>query len=567
MLPMTFPRAFRGPDPYVAPLSEDLRRDQERIRALAEMLATGIEPAHSIFGLIRVEARPLSPEARVETLFELVGRYETARARLLAQRDLWNECLAHLGPRLSAALAPRAERLRQLERKRAHLEETARQGSDAELLERTDALRERLEASLRSLAAAVVALVRRADAVRGTLADWERQGREQAELLDRLRERADARAQMLQLEREVRAFEEGRAGQAPAGGPAGLFDDLFHPLDRGLAEARDADERLQALVRELLGLAADLEDDGTRERIGVAETDAGDALLRGPLDGGALVAQALVDAPAAVATAPAPAEMLEHRLRKVEAALDHGCLAAFGEEALLRRARRAQSHHVWRDYLARFPQAKAAEEARRAIDTLDAAALAVAERQGSRHGWWSYLRDFPDGQGAAKAREALEKMPPPPGAPETLKRLAACPEGSVFLGEVPALSCHVGWGSLRINEGGEVRVLGERCERFVFPHPPARVRWAVPEGAVRFTAIGTRIDAKEAAHGTWRYEVRLDEQSVFQSGALHDQPEGIPIEIPLPQGSRVLEIVIDDYGDGHYDWAVLAYPLFHRGPA
>lgn len=564
---MTLPRAFRGPNPSVAPLSEDLGRDQERIRALAEMLATGIEPAHSILGLIRVEARPLSQEARVETLFELVDRYEAARARLLAQRDLWSECLAHLGPRLSAAVAPRAERLRQLERKRAHLEEAARQGSDAELVERTGALRERLEASLRWLAAAVVALVRRADAVRQRLADWERLDREQAELLGRLRERAGARAQVLQLEREVQAFEESHAAEAPAGGPAGLFDDLFHPLDRGLAAARDADDRLQALVQELLGLAADLEEDGRRERIGAAETEAGDALLRGPADGVALVAQALAGAPATIAIAPAPAETLEHRLRKVEAALDHGCLAAFGEEAFLRRARRAQSVYVWRDYLTMFPQAKATAEARRAIDALDAAALGFAERQGSRHGWWSYLRDFPEGQGAAKARESLEKMPPPPGAPETLKRLAACPEGSVFLGDVPALSCQVGWGNLRINEGGEVRVLGERCERFVFPHPPARVRWAVPEGAVRFTAIGTRIDAKEAAHGTWRYEVRLDEQSVFQSGPLHDQPDGIPIEVTLPQGSRVLEIVIDDYGDGHYDWAVLAYPLFHRGPA
>jgi hypothetical protein len=318
-------------------------------------------------------------------------------------------------------------------------------------------------------------------------------------------------------------------------------------------------------VRELLGLAADLEDDGAREQVGAAETEAAEALLRGPLDDSALVALALAEAPAAVTTAPA--ESLEHRLRKVEVALEHGCLAAFGEEALLRRARRAQSALVWRDYLARFPQANAAEEARCALGALDAAALAAAERQGSRLGWWSYLRDFPEGQGAAKAREALEKMPPAASAPETLKRLAGCPEGSIFLGDLPALSCQVGWGKLGINEGGEVRVLGERCERFVLPHPPARVRWAVPEGAVRFSAIGTRIDAKEAAHGTWRYELRLDDQSVFQSGPLHDQPEGIPIEVTLPQGCRVLEIVIDDYGNGHYDWAALAYPLFHRAPA
>jgi hypothetical protein len=44
MMPIAIPRPARGPDPTVAPLAQDLRRDQERIRALAEMLATGIEP-------------------------------------------------------------------------------------------------------------------------------------------------------------------------------------------------------------------------------------------------------------------------------------------------------------------------------------------------------------------------------------------------------------------------------------------------------------------------------------------------------------------------------------------
>jgi hypothetical protein len=191
-------------------------------------------------------------------------------------------------------------------------------------------------------------------------------------------------------------------------------------------------------------------------------------------------------------------------------------------------------------------------------------ALTRAEREVSRHGWWSYLRDFPDGTGAAKAREALEKMPPAPASAEVLRRLATPTDGSLFLGELSPLECQVGYGALRVNDGGEVRVLGERCERFVFPHPPARVVYGIPEGFARFTAIGTRIDAREAAHGTWRYEVRLDERFVFQSPPLHDQPDGIPIEVALPAGAKRLEIRIDDYGDGHYDWAVLAQPLFHR---
>lgn len=562
MMPMAIPRPARGPDPTVAPLAQDLLRDQERIRALAEMLATGIEPAHTILGLIRVESRPLSADGGVETLFELLRRYEDARARLVAQRGLWSECLAHLGPRLTAAFAPRAEKLRQLERKRLSLEETARGRSDAELVERTGALRERLEASLSTLAAVVVALVRRGDTVRAVLAEWDRQAQQQATLLGQMRERAEARARVLELEREVREFEHGREGASPGEGPAGPFDELFQPLDRGLDTAREADDRLQVLVRDLLGLALDLEEDVGAERLDATERQAGDALLRGPLDDAALLALAFSDS--SPSAAAGTVEPLEHRLRKVETTLDRGCLAAFGEEAFLRRAQRAADPYLWRDYLTRYPQAAAAAEARTAIEVLDRMALARAEREASRLAWWSYLRDFPDGSGAAKAREALEKMPTAPGPAEVLKRLATPTEGSVFLGELSPLECQVGWGALRVNEGGEVRVLGERCECFLLPHPPARVVYGIPEGFVRFSAIGTRLDAREAAHGTWRYEVRFDDRTVFQSPPLHDQPDGIPIELPLPAGSKRLEIRIDDYGDGHYDWAALAWPMFHR---
>ena len=219
---------------------------------------------------------------------------------------------------------------------------------------------------------------------------------------------------------------------------------------------------------------------------------------------------------------------------------------------------------MWREYLARYPNAAGAAEAKTALDLLDGKALARAELAASRHGWWSYVRDFPEGTGAAKARLALEKFPAAPAPAEVLKRLATPTEGSLFLGDLATIECQVGWGTLRVNEGGEVQILGERCERFISPHPPSRVVYGIPEAFTRFTAIGTRFNAREAAHGTWRYEVRIDDQQVFQSKALHDEPDGIPIELPLPEGAKRLEIRIDDYGDAYYDWAVLAQPLFHR---
>lgn len=548
-----------GPDPLVGALDDDLRRARERSPLLARMLATGVEPAHTIFGLVRIGDRTLSPEDRVAALVELLALHEGAGRRLGEQRLLWSGCFSELGQKLTVALAPRVDRLRQLEKKRASLEKLALERKDDELTHRTARLREQLDEALRSLAGFVAGVARDVESVRLLLVEWDRRAEERAGLAGKVRERADAEEKMLSLEREVSELR--RAGDAgPDAVPAGGFDEWIRPLEQGLDAAIAADAGLRERGAGLVDRVRRLESEEPLAPPPAAEGRAGDALLAGPLDGKALVNLALSEA----APAAGPARSFDVALQKITTALDESCHVSLGDAALLYRARRQSNPYLWREYLSRFPSGAAAAEARRALERLERESFAHAERAATRHAWWSHVRDFADGALAAKAREAIEKFPVPESPTEQIRALAVEPKEGIFLGDLKPLECELGWGTLRVNEGGTVRVLGQDCPRYVAPHPRARVLYAIPEGCTRLTAVGTRFDAPEAAHGTWNFEVRIDGKTLFSSSALTDQPDGIPIDVSWPKGCARLELRLDDYGDSHYDWAALAYPYLRR---
>lgn len=544
---------------------EDFSSHEDRLRRLARDIRSGEIPERSLLGLVNFNRRPINSPILVKTLGEFVEIMTAAQETLARQKNAWDDFHAQMHFRFRELFEEREERLRQLERKRTSLAAVGMSQNDGILLDRTASLQARIEKSCEKFAVGIVAFVRSVARSREALSAWSALHDDRGELLDRLLERRSAYADMLALEHEIKDVEEDE-GEPPDDALKnfdGLASQVLDPLIEKLAKVREIEESLEVLARELESLTGILDGEGesafspTRD----VEIAAQRVLAANHFDPAALLLEATGERPVA-AEGESPLPPLDQRLRVLATLLAHVTDEALGEPAMLRRLRKEGSVYGWRGYLQRYPDGGAAAEAREAIAQLDGRALARAESEATRHAWWSYLRDFPDGAGAERARQELSKTPPA-AADEKLPRLAAPSTSGIFAGELAPVSCQVGWGTMRVNEGGKVEVLGKSCDRFLFPHAAASIVYAIPEKAVRFSAIGTRIAAQEAEHGTWSYEVLVDGSSVFRSPALHEQPEGIPIEVAFPPGAREMTILIDDFDDGHYDWSVLAYPYFH----
>ncbi|HEY4260178.1 MAG TPA: NPCBM/NEW2 domain-containing protein, partial [Schlesneria sp.] len=93
------------------------------------------------------------------------------------------------------------------------------------------------------------------------------------------------------------------------------------------------------------------------------------------------------------------------------------------------------------------------------------------------------------------------------------------------------------------------------CHEFLFAHAPSSVKYDVPDGMSRFTAIGWNPLSNSV-----KYEVRADDKLIYSS------PEAgiVSIDIKLPVATKTIELKIDHLGDISMDHSYWCYPRLHR---
>jgi len=95
----------------------------------------------------------------------------------------------------------------------------------------------------------------------------------------------------------------------------------------------------------------------------------------------------------------------------------------------------------------------------------------------------------------------------------------------------------------------------EPCDEFIFSHAPARLTYEIPTGVKEFSAVG--YNARSA---TTRFLVFVDDEPAFASPVAGI----VPIRVPIPDGARKLDLVVDPVENHSSDWAFWCYPRFHR---
>lgn len=93
------------------------------------------------------------------------------------------------------------------------------------------------------------------------------------------------------------------------------------------------------------------------------------------------------------------------------------------------------------------------------------------------------------------------------------------------------------------------------CHEFIFAHAPSSIKYQIPDGMTRFTAIGSTPFSNSA-----KYEVWADGKLIYAS----PQAGLVSINIKLPARSKVIELKIDHLDDATADHSYWCYPRLHR---
>jgi hypothetical protein len=132
--------------------------------------------------------------------------------------------------------------------------------------------------------------------------------------------------------------------------------------------------------------------------------------------------------------------------------------------------------------------------------------------------------------------------------------------------DLPVLDYKVGFADLWIGRNvsdRKVLLHNREIQDYLFAHPPSRIRYAIPPGVSTFTAWGVRTDGDSNVVGTWFYIVKIDGKEAFRSEPLVEYKNyTVPISVRIPPGSRGIELIIDNMGNGFCDHAIWALPTF-----
>ena len=135
------------------------------------------------------------------------------------------------------------------------------------------------------------------------------------------------------------------------------------------------------------------------------------------------------------------------------------------------------------------------------------------------------------------------------------------PLPTVYLSDLSAQEVVNGWnGNPRKDssiEDNPLRIRGEIFPRGMGVHAVSQLVYPIEPKYKRFVAVVGVDDEKNA--GSVVFEVLADGTSLFASGTLTPQDPWVNVDVALPQGAKLLKLVVGDAGDGigcdHADWA------------
>lgn len=142
-----------------------------------------------------------------------------------------------------------------------------------------------------------------------------------------------------------------------------------------------------------------------------------------------------------------------------------------------------------------------------------------------------------------------------------LKKNYVLPEkGKLRLTTLTPVKAKVAHFEVRTNNGDMPIVNGEVCQDFIFAHASSQVRYAIPNHAKYFTAIGCSPHSKSIG-----FKVVIDGRTVFKLKALSTFNKSnyeMPIKVKIPSNARFIDLITDDLGDDNSDHSYWAFPEF-----
>ncbi|MDB4409159.1 NPCBM/NEW2 domain-containing protein, partial [Akkermansiaceae bacterium] len=103
-----------------------------------------------------------------------------------------------------------------------------------------------------------------------------------------------------------------------------------------------------------------------------------------------------------------------------------------------------------------------------------------------------------------------------------------------------------------------VKVGGLDCKSFIFAHAPSRATYKVPSFAKFFSAMGS-----SRAGISYKFIITIDGEVVFESRSLENYENNcVPIIVEIPEGSKVIGLLVDEMGSMNNDNSAWANPMF-----
>lgn len=93
------------------------------------------------------------------------------------------------------------------------------------------------------------------------------------------------------------------------------------------------------------------------------------------------------------------------------------------------------------------------------------------------------------------------------------------------------------------------------CHEFILAHAPSSLKYAVPAGMTRFTAVGLTPLSQSAKYEVWANGRRIYESP--KSGT-------VKIDVTFPPATTTLELKVDHLGEATADHSYWCYPRLHR---
>ncbi len=139
-------------------------------------------------------------------------------------------------------------------------------------------------------------------------------------------------------------------------------------------------------------------------------------------------------------------------------------------------------------------------------------------------------------------------------------------ESELDLTASPPLRATVGYGSFGINQNADlsnpkVRAVpeleGRKVDKFLWACAPSQLEYRLPADATRFSAIGL---VNAATQDGVRFLVRVDQKPLFASPPLKRDGDQVAIQVALPEGAQILELIVDPIQNNSNDHAYWIRP-------